>query len=276
MAWSFVCPTEVLAFASRLPSFRSRNAHIAFISTDSEYVLRAWNATALELGGLGRVDVPLLSDRSHRICRDYGVLIEDEGVAQRAVFVIDPKGQIRAICVNDANVGRSVDEVQRLLDALEFADEFGEGCPVDWKKGDKGLQMSFAHCTPVAGVEDSNAGAVGVGVGVGGAGNGNGNGNGGAGTGYFDFVSKAASYGGGGSTPGAMSPLAAVVKKTVLSRPQLATANTWTGSWNKSQSKARPTSWSPWGKAPTKEQNMELWNADAMAHNELAINELII
>lgn len=93
-------------------------------------------------GGLGGVHVPLISDSNHKLCRDYGVLLEDEGVAQRALFIIDPKGIIRSITVNDADVGRSVDEAQRVLDALAFKDEFGEGCPVDWKKGDKGIDVT--------------------------------------------------------------------------------------------------------------------------------------
>jgi hypothetical protein len=93
-------------------------------------------------GGLGGVHVPLISDCNHKLSRDYGVLIEDEGVAERALFIIDPKGKIRSMTINDADVGRSVDEAQRILDALVFKDEFGEGCPVDWKKGDKGIDIA--------------------------------------------------------------------------------------------------------------------------------------
>ena len=107
-------------------------------------MLRAWNHTSELEGGLGGVHVPLISDRSHQIARTFGVLIEDEGVAQRACFIIDPQSKIRQITLNDANVGRSIDEVRRLLDALAFADEFGEGCPVDWKKGDPGIKMRHA------------------------------------------------------------------------------------------------------------------------------------
>ena len=88
-----------------------------FCSTDSEYVLRAWNHTAEEEGGLGGVRVPLISDRSHQIARDFGVLVENEGVAMRASFIIDPEGKIRQITFNDTNIGRSIDETRRLLDA---------------------------------------------------------------------------------------------------------------------------------------------------------------
>lgn len=142
-AWSFICPTEIRAFSARLEEFLySRSCAVVFCSTDSEHCLKAWNATSGMEGGLGGVHVPLVSDCNQRISRDYGVLIEDQGVAQRALFIIDPKGTIRSISINDADVGRSVDETQRVLDALVFKDNFGEGCPVDWKKGDKGIDTS--------------------------------------------------------------------------------------------------------------------------------------
>ena len=108
MAWSFICPTEIRAFDRRVQEFETRTCAVVFCSTDSEYVLRAWNDTAEGEGGLGDVRVPLISDRSHRISRDYGVLIEREGVAQRAMFIIDPRGVVRQVTTNDANVGRSV------------------------------------------------------------------------------------------------------------------------------------------------------------------------
>jgi len=113
-----------------------------FASTDSEYCLKAWNATSDLEGGLGGVHIPLISDCNHALSRSYGVLIEETGVAQRALFIIDPKGIMRALSINDADVGRSVDEAQRVLDALKFKDEFGEGCPVDWKAGDKGINTT--------------------------------------------------------------------------------------------------------------------------------------
>lgn len=93
-------------------------------------------------GGLGGVHVPLMSDSNHKISRDYGVLLEDQGVAERALFIIDPKGTVRNITISDADVGRSVDETLRIIDALAFKDEYGEGCPVNWKKGDAGLKMA--------------------------------------------------------------------------------------------------------------------------------------
>lgn len=92
-------------------------------------------------GGLGGVHMPLISDCNHRLSRAYGVLNEEAGVAQRAFFLIDPNGIIRAISSNDAYVARNVNEVLRLLDALIFKDEVGEGCPADWKKGDQGIDI---------------------------------------------------------------------------------------------------------------------------------------
>lgn len=147
-AFSFICPTEIKAFSARLEEFvYTRSCAVLFASTDSEHCLKAWNATSDMEGGLGGVHVPLVSDCNHELSKSYGVLIEDAGVAQRALFIIDPKGIVRSITVNDADVGRSVDETQRVLDALKFKDEFGEGCPVDWKQGDKGINTQ----TPLEG-----------------------------------------------------------------------------------------------------------------------------
>lgn len=142
-AWSFVCPTEIKAFSTRLEEFLySRTCAVVFASTDNEHCLKAWNNTSDLEGGLGGVHVPIMSDCNHRISKDYGVFIEEEGIAQRALFIIDPKGIVRAITINDVHVGRSVDETLRILDALIFKDEFGEGCPADWKKGDKGIDLA--------------------------------------------------------------------------------------------------------------------------------------
>lgn len=147
-AWSFICPTEIKAFSARMEEFLySRSCAVVFASTDSEHCLKAWNNTSEMEGGLGGVHTPLISDCNHKMSKDYGIYIEEEGVAQRALFIIDPKGIIRCILVNDADVGRSVDEAQRILDALMFKDEFGEGCPIDWKKGDKGIEIAAPNRT---------------------------------------------------------------------------------------------------------------------------------
>jgi peroxiredoxin 2/4 len=152
-AWSFICPTEIKAFSARLEEFLySRSCAVVFASTDSEHCLKAWNSTSEMEGGLGGVHLPMIADSTHELSKSFGVLIEEQGVAQRALFIIDPRGVVRAITVNDADVGRSVDETQRVLDALVFKDEFGEGCPVDWKKGDQGINTTI----PVEGKVDVN------------------------------------------------------------------------------------------------------------------------
>ena len=142
-AWSYICPTEIQAFNARLEEFLySRQCAVAFASTDSEQCLKAWNNSSEMEGGLGGVHVPLISDCNHKLSREYGVLIEEEGVAQRSMFIIDPKGLVRHCSINDPDIARSVDETLRIIDALAFKDAFGVGCPADWKKGDAGIRYS--------------------------------------------------------------------------------------------------------------------------------------
>ena len=142
MAWTFVCPTEIVAFSDAASQFASRNAEVVFASTDSEYSLLAWTNTNKKDGGLGRVNIPLLSDKNHKLSRDYGVLLEDEGIALRGMFLIDPQGTLRQITVNDLPVGRSVEEALRLIDAYQFVDKYGEVCPAGWQKGQEGMKAS--------------------------------------------------------------------------------------------------------------------------------------
>ncbi|KAA8901578.1 thioredoxin-like protein [Sphaerosporella brunnea] len=135
MAWTFVCPTEIIAFSDSVKQFQERGAEVVFASVDSEYSLLAWASTARKDGGLGNVNIPLLSDRNHKISKAYGVLLEEEGVALRGLFIIDPKGVVRQITINDLPVGRSVDETIRLVDAFQFTEKYGEVCPANWNKG---------------------------------------------------------------------------------------------------------------------------------------------
>ncbi|KAI9824665.1 MAG: Peroxiredoxin TSA1-B [Sarea resinae] len=135
MAWTFVCPTEIIAFSEATPQFAARGAQVICASTDSEYSLLSWSQTPRKNGGLGEVKTPLLSDKNHSISKDYGVLIEEAGVALRGMFLIDPKGVLRQITINDLPVGRSVDEALRLIDAFKFTDEYGEVCPANWNPG---------------------------------------------------------------------------------------------------------------------------------------------
>lgn len=136
-----MCPTEILSFNDALPAFKALNTAVLGISTDSEYTHLAWAGTPRARGGLGPdLQLPLVSDRSHAVARAYGVLLEDAGVALRGLFLVDPQGVLRQATVNDLPIGRSVDETLRLVQAFQFADEFGEVCPAGWHQGDKGMK----------------------------------------------------------------------------------------------------------------------------------------
>ncbi|MEB3245509.1 MAG: peroxiredoxin [Vampirovibrionales bacterium] len=128
--FTFVCPTEIQGFNQNLETFNKMNAQVLGASVDSVYSHKEWSE-----GALGKLSFPLISDISHRISRDYGVLIEEKGISLRGAFIIDPDGVLRSYMVNDLAVGRSVDEVIRLLQAFQS----GELCPVGWKPGEKTL-----------------------------------------------------------------------------------------------------------------------------------------
>jgi alkyl hydroperoxide reductase subunit AhpC len=128
--FTFVCPTEILEFSKRAREFEALDAQVMGCSVDSEYAHRAWIEN-----GLGELRIPLVSDITKRIARDYGALIEDEGIATRATFLIDPKGIVQYACYHNTAVGRSVSETLRVLEALQT----GEKCPVDWRPGAKTL-----------------------------------------------------------------------------------------------------------------------------------------
>jgi peroxiredoxin (alkyl hydroperoxide reductase subunit C) len=104
--------------------------------------LLAWTNASRRDGGLGKIDIPLLSDKNHQLSKDYGVLIEEEGIALRGLFIIDPNGVVRQITINDLPVGRSVDETLRLIDAFQFTDKYGEVCPANWNPGDKTIKAT--------------------------------------------------------------------------------------------------------------------------------------
>ncbi|KAF1948555.1 thioredoxin-like protein [Byssothecium circinans] len=142
MAWTFVCPTEIIAFSDRAQDFADRGAQVVFASTDSEYSLLAWTNASKQDGGLGKINIPLLSDKNHQLSKDYGVLIEEEGIALRGLFIIDPNGIIRQITINDLPVGRSVDETLRLIDAFQFTDKYGEVCPANWNPGEATIKAT--------------------------------------------------------------------------------------------------------------------------------------
>jgi len=135
LAFTFVCPTEILAFNDRIEEFRAIGAEVVGCSVDSHFSSLAWMKTPRSEGGLGNLDIPLLSDLTHKISKDYGVYLEDSGVALRGLFIIDPKGILRQITMNDLPVGRSVDETLRLLQAFMYTDKNGEVCPANWTPG---------------------------------------------------------------------------------------------------------------------------------------------
>ncbi|GAW10455.1 2-cysteine peroxiredoxin [Lentinula edodes] len=141
MDFTFVCPTEILAFNDALDEFKKIDTVVIGASTDSQYSHFAWATQPRKEGGLGPdLKLPLLADRSMSIARDYGVLLEDEGIALRGLFIIDPKGILRQITVNDLPVGRSVDETLRLVKAFQYTDKYGEVCPADWSEGGKTIK----------------------------------------------------------------------------------------------------------------------------------------
>lgn len=149
--FTFVCPTELHAFQERLEEFEKRNAQVIGCSVDSVYTHLAWLSTPKSKGGIEGVDYPLISDINKTIAEDYGVLFKEEGIAYRGLFLIDRNGIVRHQLVNDLPLGRSVDEILRMLDALIFFEKHGEVCPANWTHGKKsmkpttdGLEQYFA------------------------------------------------------------------------------------------------------------------------------------
>uniref|UniRef100_A0A8D0HFD4 Peroxiredoxin-2 n=2 Tax=Sphenodon punctatus TaxID=8508 RepID=A0A8D0HFD4_SPHPU len=133
--FTFVCPTEIIAFSERAEEFRKLNCEVVGASVDSHFTHLAWINTPRKEGGLGQLNIPLVADLTHSIAADYGVLKEDEGIAYRGLFIIDNKGILRQITVNDLPVGRSVDETLRLVQAFQHTDKHGEVCPAGWSPG---------------------------------------------------------------------------------------------------------------------------------------------
>ncbi|KAF2735991.1 peroxiredoxin TSA1, partial [Polyplosphaeria fusca] len=132
-AFSFVCPTEVLAFQNCLDEFKDRNCDVVFVSVDTKHSLWHWQNVPRQYGGLGQIDISLLSDPSHKMSKDYGVLIEEEGVCLRGMFILDNAGIVQQATLNNLTVGRSVLEALRLLEAFQAVAKHGVLCPIDWK-----------------------------------------------------------------------------------------------------------------------------------------------
>jgi peroxiredoxin (alkyl hydroperoxide reductase subunit C) len=138
--FTFVCPTELHAFEEALEAFEKRNCKVVACSVDSVYSHLAWMKIGKKQGGIEGISYPIVSDLNKQICRLYGVLKEDEGVAYRGLFLLDKQGMIRHFLLNDLSIGRSVEESLRTLDALIFHENHGEVCPANWKLGDKALK----------------------------------------------------------------------------------------------------------------------------------------
>lgn len=137
--FTFVCPSEILAFHNRMAAFKKLNCAVIGVSVDSQFSHAAWRNTAPKDGGLGPVDFPLVADITKSIARDYDVLLND-AVAFRGTFLIDQEGVVRHQVVNDLPLGRNVDEAIRMVEALQFHEEYGEVCPAGWNKGEEGMK----------------------------------------------------------------------------------------------------------------------------------------
>ncbi len=138
--FTFVCPSELIALNKRMPEFKQRNVEVIGISIDSQFTHHAWRNTPIDKGGIGPVEYPLVADINHKICQAYGVEHPIAGVALRGTFLIDKQGLVRSQIVNDLPLGRNIDELIRLVDALEFHETHGEVCPAGWRKGDAGIK----------------------------------------------------------------------------------------------------------------------------------------
>ena len=137
--FTFVCPSELIAFDHRLKEFKERNVEVIGVSIDSHFTHLAWKNTAVNNGGIGQVQYPLVADIKHEICKAYDVEAEG-GVAYRGSFLIDKTGIVRHQVVNDLPLGRNIDEMLRMIDALQFTEQHGEVCPAGWSKGKAGMK----------------------------------------------------------------------------------------------------------------------------------------
>ena len=137
--FTFVCPSEIIAFSHRAKEFTDRGINVIGVSVDSQFSHFAWRETPVENGGIGRINFPLVADLSKQISTDYDVLL-DEAVALRGSFLIDADGTVRHAVINDLPLGRNIDEMIRMVDTMLFTNEHGEVCPAGWVKGDEGMK----------------------------------------------------------------------------------------------------------------------------------------
>lgn len=137
--FTFVCPSEILAFDRALDRFKAKNCEVIGVSVDSQFSHWAWKNTPLDQGGIGNIQYPLVADLNKEISREYGVLLPD-GIALRGTFLIDREGVVRHAVVNDLPLGRNIEETLRMVDSLQFFEEHGDVCPANWKEGEEAMK----------------------------------------------------------------------------------------------------------------------------------------
>jgi peroxiredoxin 2/4 len=138
--FTFVCPSELIALNNRIEEFTKRDTQVIGISIDSQFTHSAWRNTSVTNGGIGQVRYPLVADVNHEICQAYGVEHPTAHIALRGAFLVDKLGIVRSQIINDLPLGRNIDELVRLVDALQFHEKHGEVCPAGWNKGDVGIK----------------------------------------------------------------------------------------------------------------------------------------
>jgi len=137
--FTFVCPSEILAFDKAREEFAKRNCELIGVSVDSHFTHLAWKNTPVQSGGIGNIGFPLVADLDKSISEDYGVLLPD-GISLRGLFLVDKEGIVRHQLINDLPLGRSVEEAIRILDALQFTEKYGDVCPANWRPGDEAMK----------------------------------------------------------------------------------------------------------------------------------------
>jgi len=140
--FTFVCPTELIAFDKRIEEFQKRNVEVIGVSIDSHFTHNAWRNTPVDKGGIGPVRYTLAADMSHEIAKSYGIETPDGAVAYRATFLVNAAGMVVHQVVNDLPLGRNVDELLRMVDAMHFHETHGEVCPAGWKEGDTAMKAT--------------------------------------------------------------------------------------------------------------------------------------
>jgi len=139
--FTFVCPSELLAFDHRYQAFKEKGVEVIAVSIDSHFSHLAWKNTAVDNGGIGKVQYPMVADLDKSISANFGVLL-DAGIALRGSFLLDADGTVRHATINDLPLGRNIDEMLRMVDTMLFTNEYGEVCPAGWKDGDKGMKAT--------------------------------------------------------------------------------------------------------------------------------------